>query len=97
MHTFIGFETISILGRNYRTDSVNTKDNNSTPYEENAHKEVESQQSVWTKIASKVKTVWGRIKPAVSGLTTFFTVATAFVKSVGKFGTQCKNLKAAFS
>ena len=97
MNTFIDSEKINILSRNYGTDSVNTKDNNSTSYEENAHKEVESQRSVWTKIASKVKTVWGRIKPAVSGLITFFTVATAFVKSVAKFGMQCKNLKAAFS
>lgn len=97
MNTFIGCETISILGRNYGTDSANTKDHGSTPYEVNAHKEAESQQSFWTKIASKVKTVWGKIKPVVSGLTTFFTVTATFVKAVTKFGTQCKNLKEVFA
>lgn len=97
MNTYIDPEKINILGRNYGTDSANAKDNGSTPYKENAHKEAESQQSFWTKITSKVKTVWGKIKPVVLGFTTVFTIATAFVKSVAKFGMQCKNLKAAFS
>ncbi|MBD5449741.1 MAG: hypothetical protein HDR28_06230 [Lachnospiraceae bacterium] len=64
---------------------------------EEAQVETVSQQSVWTKISSKVKEIWGKIKPVVSGLTAFFTVATIFVKSVTKFGAQCKNLKAVFA
>lgn len=101
MSTFIDFNTIDVLCRNYRTDSVNKKENTYTAYEEEhkeeKHKEEKSQQSVWTKITSKVKAVWRKIKPAISELTTFFTVTALFLKSVTKFVTQCKNMKAAFA
>ena len=96
MSTFIDFDTIDVLCRNYRTDSVNKKENTYKAYEEE-HKEEKSQQSVWTKITSKVKAVWRKIKPAISELTTFFTVTALFLKSVTKFVTQCKNMKAAFA
>lgn len=64
---------------------------------EDAQEKAESHQSVWTKISSKAKEILRKIKPVVSGLITVFTVATAFLKSVTKFGTQCKNLKAVFA
>lgn len=64
---------------------------------EDAQEKTKSHQSVWTKISSKVKEISRKIKPVISGLITVFTVATAFLKSVTKFGTQCKNLKAVFA
>lgn len=96
MNTFIDLEKIDILCGNYRTNSINMNGNSYKTCQEE-YKEVKSQQTVWKKITSKVKAGWEIIKPVVSGLTTFFTVAAAFLRSVTKFGTQCKNLKAVFA
>lgn len=96
MNTFIEPEKIKILCRNYGANDINAKRNSYTTYEE-VHEEVKNQQSGWEKFSSRVKAVWGKVKPIISGLTTFFTVTGALLKSVIKFVTQCKNMKEAFA
>lgn len=95
-NTFIDPEKIDILCGSFSSYDNNTKE---SCYEtdEDAKKESVSQESGWKKIASKVKKNWGKIKPVISGLITAFSVATALVKAVSKFCTQCKNMKEAFA
>lgn len=96
MKTFIDTGKIDILCRNYGSKSVDEKRNSYTTYEE-VHEEMKNQQSGWEKFKSRVKGIWEKAKPIISGLTTFLTVATAFLKALIKFGTQCKNMKANFA
>lgn len=96
MNTFIEPEKIDILGRNYKSNDNNEKGNRHTTNEE-GHEEMKNQQSGWKKFSSMVKKAWENVKPIITGLTMFFTVTGAFLKSVTKFGTQCKNMKEAFA
>lgn len=95
-NTFINPEEIDILTHNYGTSSENTKRNSYPMYGE-VYEEVKNQQSGWKKFSSMVKKAWENVKPIITGLTMFFTVTGAFLKSVTKFGTQCKNMKEAFA
>lgn len=92
MKTFINLEEIDILYTNREVDSKNAKEDSYKTYEK-----AECKQSVWTKITSGVKKVWGKVKPVISGLTVLFTSAATLLRVVNKFRAQCKNMKGAFA
>ena len=96
MNTFIGPEKIDILCGSFSSYGNDTK-KNCYEADEDAKEEAENQESWWKKIASKAKKIWGKIEPVLSGLITAFSVATALVKAVSKFCTQCRNMKQAFA
>lgn len=92
MKLFLNPDRIDILCNNQETYRKNTKEGSYITCEK-----AESKQSVWTKITSRVKGVWEKVKPVITGLTTFFTSATVLLRAVNKFRTQCRNMKGAFA
>jgi len=94
MKTFIEPEKINVLCDNYGRSNTNTNENNSKT---KTSEKAESKQSAWTKIKSKVKWIWEKVKPTISGLTMLLTSVTALLKAINKFRTQYKNAKEAFA
>lgn len=92
MKLFLNPDKIDILCNKQETYIKNTKEVSYITCEK-----AESKQSVWTKITSKVKGVWEKVKPVITGLTAFFTSATALLRAVNKFRTQCRNMKGVFA
>lgn len=91
MKTFLDPNKINILCDNYGTNSTNKNENSS-----GTHERAESKQSAWTKFTSKVKGLWTKVEPIISGVTKLIVTVTGLLKAINKFGTLCKNMKKVF-
>lgn len=98
MKTFIDPEDINILCGISKADEKRTDEKKSQNQSyDDAQENSREKQSFWSRCISKVKSLWGKAKPIIIGLTSFFTVATACVKCASDFYRQCQSMRRGFA
>ena len=82
--------------QNHLTSESIQEEKEKSEFVEQYHSVPGPKQTVWSRFASKAKSVWKRVRPIISGLTTFFTTTTALFKSISGVMKQYKNMREAF-